>query len=201
MIQFSSVQSLSLVQIFVTPWIAACQASLSISNSQRLPKLMSIESEMPSNHLILSCPLLLLPSIFPSIRVFSNESVLRIRWPKYWSFSFNISPSNEYLGVISFRIEWFDLVAVQGTLKNLLQHHSSKASVLWHSAFFVVQLSHPYMTTGKTIALTRWTFVCKVMSLLFNMLPRLVIGFLQRSKCLLISWLLSLSAVILEPPK
>ena len=175
--QFSSVQSLSHVQLFVTPWIAACQASLPITNSRSLLKLMSIKSLMPSNHLILCCPLLLLQSIFPNIRVFSNESVLRIRWPKYWSFSFSISPSNEYSGVISFRIDWFDL-SVQGTLKSL-QHHSSKASILWHSAFFMVQLSHPYMTTGKTIALTRWTFVGKVMSLLFNMLSRLVIIFFQ----------------------
>ena len=150
----------------MTPWTAARQASLSITNSQSLLKLMPIESVMPSNHLILCCPLLLPPSIFPSIRVFSNESALRIRWPKYWSFSFNISPSNEYSGQISFRMDWFDLLAVQGTLKSLLQHHSSKASILWHSAFFVVQLSHPYMTTGKTIALTRQTFVGKVTSLL-----------------------------------
>ena len=156
---------------------------------------------MPFNHLILCCPLLLLPSIFPSIRVFSNESVLHIRWPKYWSFSFNISPSNEYSGLISFRMDWLDLLAVQGTLKSLLQHHSSKASILWCSAFFTVQLSHPYMTTGKTIALTRPTFVGKVMSLLLNMLSRLVITFLPRSKHLLISWLQSPSAVILEPPK
>uniref|UniRef100_A0AC11ESE5 Uncharacterized protein n=1 Tax=Ovis aries TaxID=9940 RepID=A0AC11ESE5_SHEEP len=150
---------------------------------------MSIELVMPSNHLILCHPLLLLPSIFPSIRVFSSESVLRIRWPKYWSFSFSISPSNEYSGLISFRMDWLDLLAVQGTLKSVLQHHSSKASIFWHSAFFIVQLSHPYMTTGKTIALTRWTFVGKVMSLLFNMLPRLVITFLPRTKCLSISWL------------
>ena len=143
---------------------------------------MSIESVMPSSHLTLCCPLLLLPSIFPSIRIFSNESVLHIRWPKYWSFSFSISPSNEYSGLISLRIDWFDLLAVQGTLKSLLQHHSSKASILRHSAFFMVQLSHPYMTTGKTIALTRWTFVGKIMSLLFNMLSRLVIAFLPRSK-------------------
>ena len=153
-------------QLFVTPWTAACQASLSITNSQSLPKLMSIESVMPSNHLILCCPLLLLPSIFPSIRVFSNESVLHIRWPKYWACSFNISPFNEHPGLISFRMDWLDLLAVQGTLKTLLQHHSSKASVLRHSAFFLVQLSHPYITTGKTLALTRWTFVDKVMSLL-----------------------------------
>ena len=157
----------------MTPWTAAHQASLSITNSQSLLKLMSIESVMPTNHLIVCRPLLLLPSIFPSIRVFSN---LRIRWPKYWSFSSSISPSNEYSGLISFRIDWLDLLAVQGTLKSLLQHHSSKASILQHSAFFRVQLLHPYMTTGKTIALTRWTFVGKVMSLLFNMLSRLVIG-------------------------
>ena len=162
---------------------------------------MSIESVMPSNHLILCHPLLLLPSSFPSIRVFSNESVLCIRWPKYWSFSFDISPSNEYSGLISFRMDWLDLLAVQGILKRLLQHHSSKASILWCSAFFIVQLSHPYTTTGKTIALTRLTFVGKIMSLLFNMLSRLVIAFLPRSKHRLISWLQSLSAVILEPKK
>ena len=156
---------------------------------------------MPSNHLLLYLPLLLLPSIFPSLKVFSNELVLRIRWPKYWSFSFSISPSNEYSGLISFRIDWFDLLAVPGTLKSLLQHHSSKASILWCSAFFIVQLSHPHMTTGKTIGLTRWTFVGQVMSLLFNVLSRLVIAFLPRSKCLLISWLQSPSAVILEPRK
>ena len=152
---------------------------------------------MPSNHFILCHPLLL-PSIFPSIRVFSNESLLHIRWPKYWSFSFSISPSSEYSGLISFRIDWLDLLAVQGTLKTLLQHQSSKASILWHSAFFTVQLSHPYTTTGKTIALTRWTFVDEVMSLLLNMLSRLVVAFLPQSKRLLISWLQSLSAVILE---
>ena len=163
-------------------------------------KLMSIKSVMPSNHLILCCPLLLLPSIFPSIRAFSNESALRIRWPKYWSFSFNISPSNEHPGLISFRTDWLDLLAIQGTLKSLLQHHSSKASVLWCSAFFIVQLSHPYMTTGKTIALTRWIFVGKVIALLFNMLSRLLTAFLPRSKCLLISWLQSPCAVLLEPP-
>ena len=156
-----------------------------------------IESVMPSNYLILCHPLILLPSIFPSIRVFSNESVLHIRWPKYWSFSFSISPSNEHPGLISFRMDWLDLLAVWGTLKSLLQHHSSKASILQCSAFFIVQLSHPYMTTGKTIALTRWTFVGKVMSLLFNMLSRLVVTFLPRSKHLLISWLQSPSAVIL----
>jgi len=161
---------LSHVQLFATPWTAARQASLSYPISQRLLKLMSIASMMPSNHLIL-CHLLLLPSVFPSIRVFSSKSTLHIRWSKYWSFSFNISPSNEYSGLISFRIDWFDL-AVQGTLKSLLQHHSSKTSVLWHSAFFMVQFSHPYMTTGKTIALTIWTFIGKVFSLLFNTLSR-----------------------------
>ena len=155
---------------------------------------------MPSNHLILCRPLLLLPSIFPSIKVFSNESDLHIRWPKYWSFSFNISPTNEYPGLNSFRMDWLDSLAVQGTLETLLQHHSSEASILLHSAFFLVQLSHPYMTTGKTIALTRWTLVCKVMSLLLNILSRLVITFLPRSKRLLIYWLQSPSAVILEPP-
>ena len=162
---------------------------------------MSIKSVMSSNHLFLCHPLLLLPSIFPSIRVFFKESVLCIRWPKYWSFSFSLSPSNEYSGLISFRIDWLDLLAVQGTLKSLLQHHSSKASILCCSAFFMAQLSHPYMTTGKSTALTRWTFVSKVMSLLFNMLSRLVVAFLPRSKRLLISWLQSPSAVILEPPK
>ena len=199
--QFSSVQSLSLVQLFATPWIAARQASLSITNFRSLLKLMSIESVMPSNHLVLCRPLLLLPPIPPSIRVFSNESTLHIRWPKYWSFSFSISPSSERPGLISFRIDWLDLLAVQGTLKSLIQHHSSKASILWRSAFFTVQLSHPYMTTGKTIALTRQTFVGKVVSLLLNVLFRLVITFLPRSKRLLISWLQSPSAVILEPPK
>ena len=197
----SSVQSLSCVQLFVTQWTAACQASLSITNSRSLLKLMSIESVMPSNHLILCHPLLLPPSIFPSIRVFSNESVLPIRWPKDWSFSFSISPVNEYSGLISFRMDWLDLLAVQGTLKSLLQHHSSKASVFRCSAFFIVQLSHPYMTTGKTRALTGWTFIGKVMSLLFNMLSRLVITFLPRGKHLLISRLQSPSAVILEPRK
>ena len=175
--QFSSVQSLSQVRLFPTPWTTARQAFQSIINSWSLPKLMSIRLVMPSSHLILCCPLLLLPSIFPSIGVFSNESVLHIRWPKYWSFSFNISPSNEHPELISFRMDWLDLLAVQGTLKSLLQHYSSKASILQHSAFFIVQLSHPYMTTAKTIALTRWTFVDKVMSLLFNMLSRLVITF------------------------
>ena len=176
----SSVQPLSPIQNFENPWTAARQASLSITNSWSLIKLMSIESVILSNHLILYCPLLLLPSTFPSIRVFANQSVLHIRWPKYWSFS--ISPSNEYSGLISFKIDWFDLLAVQGTLKSLLQHHSSKASTLQCSAFFIVQLSHPYMTTGKTTALTRWTFVGKLMSLLFNMLSRLVIAFLPKSK-------------------
>ena len=189
--QFSSVQSLSCVQLFATPWTAACQAFLSIANSQSLFKLMSMDSVMPSSHLIFSCPILLPPSIFPSIRVFSNESVLHIRWPKYWSFSFSISPSNEYSGLISFRMDWLDLLAVQGTLKGLLQHHSSKASILQYSAFFIVQLSHPYMTAGKTITLTRWTFVGKVMSLFVNMLSRLVITFPPRSKHLSISWLQS----------
>ena len=159
---FSSVQSLSRVRLFATPWTTACQASLSITNSRSLLKLMYVESVMPSNRLIFCRPLLLLPSIFPSIRVFSNESTLFMRWPKYWSFSFNISPSNEHSGLISFRMDWLDLLAVQGTLKSLLRHHSSKASILWHSAFFIVQLSHPYMTTVKTTALTRWTFVGKV---------------------------------------
>ena len=200
-IQFSSVQSLSHTQIFVTPWAAAHQASLSINNTQSLLKLMSIESVMPSNHLILCHPLLLLPSIFPSIRVFSNESVLCIRWPKCWSFSFSLSPSNEYSGLISFRTDKLDLLSVQGTLKSLLQHHSSKASVLQHSAFFIAQLSHPYMTTGKTTALTVWTFASKAMCLLFNMLCRFVMAFLLRSKCLLISWLRSPSSAILEPKK
>ena len=185
---FSSVHLLNCVQLFVTPWTAACQASWFITNSWSLFKLMSIESVTPSNHLILGCsPLLLLPSIFSSIRVFSDESVLHIMWPKYWSCS--ISPSNEYSGLISFRMDWLDLLAVQGTLKSLPQHHSSKASILQCSAFFTVQLSHPYMTTGKIVALTRQTFVGKVMSLLFNMLSRLVTTFLPRSKRLLISWL------------
>ena len=173
----NSVQSLSHVQLFATPWTAACQASLSITNSRSLLKLMSIESVMPSNHLIFHRPRLLRPSIFPSIRVFSNELVLHIMWPKYWSFSFSVSLSNEYSGLISFRMDWLDLLAVQGTLRSLLQHHSSKASILQRSVFFIVQPSHPYMTTGKIIALTRWNFVGKVMSLLFNMLSRLVGSF------------------------
>ena len=197
--QFSSVAQSG--WLFATSETAACHASLSITNSLSSPKIISIELVIPSNHLILCDHLLLLPSIFPSIRVFSNESPLRIRWPKYWSFSFSISPFNEHPGLISFRMDWLDLLAVQGTLKSLLQHHSSKASILRCSTFFTVQLSHPYMTTRKTIALTGWTFVDKVMSLLFNMLSRLVIAFLQRSKHLLISWLQSPSAMILEPRK
>ena len=187
-VQFSSAQSLSHVWLFVTPWTTAHQAFLSFTNAQSLLKLMSIESVIPSNHLILCCPLLLLPSIFPSIRVFSNKSVLRIMWPMYWSFSFSISPFNAYSGLISFRMDWLDLLAVQGTLKSL-QHHNSKASIPQLSAFFMVQLSHPYMTTGKAIALTRQTFVSKVMSLLFNMLSSCIRAFLSRSKHLLISWL------------
>ena len=187
-ISINTVQSLSCVQLFVTPWTAAQQASLSITNSWRLPKLTSIESVIPSNHLILCHPLLLLPSIFPRIRVFSSESALPIKWPKYWSFGF-ISLSNKYSGLISFGMDWLDLLAVQGTLKSLLQHHSSKASILQCSAFFIVQLSHPYMTIGKSIALTRWTFVGKVMSLIFNKLSRLLITLLSRRKRLLISWL------------
>ena len=180
---------------------AACQVSLSITSYQSLLKLKSIESVMPSNHLILCHPLLLLPSIFPRIRVFSNESVLRIRWPEYWGFSFSISPSNEHPGLISFRMDWLDLLTVQGTLKSLLQHHSSKASILQCSAFFIVKLSHPNLATGKAIALTRRTFVIKIMSVLFKMLHKFVIAFLQRSKHLLISWLQSPSAVILEAKK
>ena len=179
----------------MTPWTVAHQASLPITDSQSLPKLMSIESVMPSNHLILCRPFSSGPTVF------SNESALHIRWSKYWSFSLSISPYNEDPGLIFFRMDWLDLLAVQGALKSLLQHHSSKASILRLSAFFTVQLSHPYMTTGKTMALTRWNFVGKVMSLLFNMLSRLVITFLPRSKHLLISWLHSPSAVILEPPK
>ena len=195
LIQFSSVQSLSHVWLFATPWIPAHQASLSITNSWSLLKLMSIKSVMPSTHLILCRPLLLQPAIPPSIRVFYNESTPHMRWPKYWSFSFSISPSNEHPGLISFRMDSLDLLAVQGTLKSLLQHHSSKASIFRHSAFFTVQLSHPYMTTGETTALNRRTFVGKVIiPLLFNMLFRLVITFLPRSKCLLILWLQSPSA-------
>ena len=201
-IKYSSVQFSSVTQCptCCDPMIVAHQASLSITSSQSLFKLMSIKLAMQSNHFILCRPLLLLPSIFPSIRVFSNESALRIRWPKYWSFSFNISPSSEHSGLISFSMDWLDLLAVQGTLQSL-QHHSSKASILQCSAFFTVQLSHPYMTTGKTIALTRQTFVGKVMSLLLNMLFTLVITFPPRSKHLLISWLQLSSAVILEPPQ
>ena len=186
--------------LFATPWTAARQASLSFTNYRSLLKPMSIVSVMPSNQLIHCCPLLLLPLICPSITVFSNKSFL-ITWPQYWSFSFSISSSNEYSGLTSFRMDWFDLLAVQGTLKSLFQHRSSNASILQCSAFFRVQLSHPYMTTGKTIALTRWTFVGKVMSPLFNMPSKLVITFLPRSKRLLISWLQSPSAVILEPKK
>ena len=192
---------LSRVRLLVTTRIAAGQATLSITSSQRFLKPMSIESVMPSNHLILCRPLLLQPTIFPSIRVFSSVSVLCIRWPVYWSFSFSISPSNEYSGLILFMMDWLDLLAVQGTLKSLLQHHSSKSSLLQCSAFFIVQISHPYVTTGKTIALTRWTFADKVMSLFFNMLSKLVMTFLPKSKCLLISLLQSPSAGILEPPK
>ena len=169
---FSLVQSLSRVQLFTTPWTTACQGSLSVTNSRSSPRLISIKLVMPSNHLILCHPFLPLPSIFPSIRVFSNESALLIRWPKYWSFSFSISPSNEHSGLISFRIDWLDLLAVQGTLKSLFQHHSSKTSILWRSAFFIVQLSHPYMTTGKTIALTRQTFADKVIREAINYKPQ-----------------------------
>ena len=194
----SSVLLLTHVWLFETPWTAACQASLSITNSGSLLKLKSIKLVMPSNHLILCHPLLLLPSILPSTGVFSNEAVLHIRWPKYWSLSISSSPSSsEYSELISFRMDWLDLLAVQGTFKGLLQNHSSKASILRRSAFFMVQLSHPYMTTGKTITLTRWTFVGNIMSLL----SRLVIAFLPRSKRLLISWLQSPSAVIWEPKK
>ena len=181
--------SRSVMSDTVTLWTAACQASLFFTNSRSLLKLMSIESVMPSNHFILCCLLLLLPSIFPSIRIFSKESVLHISWPKYWCFSFSISAFNEYSGLISFRMDWLDLLAVQGILKSLLQHYSAEASIISHSAFFIVQLSHPHMTTGKTIALTRRTFVGQVMSLLFNMLSRSVITFLPRSKRLLILWL------------
>ena len=195
---FSSVRLHSHVSLFVTPWAAARQASLSITNFWSLLKLMSIESVMSSNHLILCHLLLSLPSIFPSIRVFFNESPLRIRWPKYWSFCFSISLSNEYSMLISFRIDWFDLLAIQGSR---LQHHSLKASIFQHSAFFMVQLSHLYMTTGKTGGLTIRAFVGKVISLLFTMLSRFVIAFFPRSKCLLISWFQSPSAVILEPKK
>ena len=195
---FGSVQSLSRVRLCYP--MKRSTPGLPVHHSQSLLTLVFIELVMPSNQLILCRPLLLLPPILPSIRVFSNESACRIRWPKYWSFSFNISPSNEHPGLISFRMDWLDLLAVQGTLKSPLQHHSSKPPILC-SAFFIVQLSHPYMTAGKTIAWTRQTFVDKVTSLLFNTLSRLVITFLPRSKCLLISWLQSPSAVILEPPK
>ena len=198
---FDSCGSFCCLQHFVTPWTATRPASLSFTISQNLLKLMSIELVMPFNHLILCHPLLYLPSIFPIIRVFSNESVLCIRWPKYWSFSVSISPSNEYSGLISFRIDWFDILIASGTNKSLFQHHSSKAPILQCSAFFMVQLSHPYMTTGKTIALTILTFIGKIMSLLFNMLSRLVIAFLPRSKHLLISWQQSPPTVILEPKK
>ena len=191
-VKFSSVQLLSCVRLFAAPWTAACQASLSITNSWSLPKLMSIESVTPSNHLILCPPLLLLPSVFPRIRVFSNESVFHIRWPKYWSFSFNVSPSNEHSGLISFRMDCLDLLVIQGTLKSLLQHHSSKASILWCSTLTSI---HDYW---KNHSLSRWTFIGKVMSLLFNMLSRWVIPFLPRGKCLLISWLQASHAVIFE---
>ena len=196
-VQFSLVQALSRIQLFATPRIATCQASLFITNSWSLLKLMPIESVMPSSHLILCHPLLLLPPIPPSIRIFSNKSTLLIRWPRYWSFIFSTSPSKEHPGLISFKMDLLDLLAVQGTLKSLLQHHSSKASIFRHSAFFIVQLSHPYMATGRT----RRTFVGKVTSLLFNMLSRFVVTFLPRSKHLLISWLQSPSAVIWSPPK
>ena len=201
-IKYQSVQfSRSVMSDSATPWIAARQASLSITNSWSSLRLASIESVMPSSHLILGRPLLLLPPIPPSIRVFSNEATLRMKWPKYWSFSFSIIPSKELPGLISFRMDWLDLLAVRTALKSLLQHHSLKASILRRSAFFTVQLWHPYLTTGKTIALTRWTLVGKVMSLLLNMLSRLVLTFLPRSKRLLISCLQSPSAVILEAPK
>ena len=201
LIPIAVVQSLGQVWLFLNAWTAEPQASLSFTNYWSLLKLISFESVMPSNHLILCPPLLLLPSIFPSIRVFSNELGLYIRWPKYCSFSFSINLSNEYSGLISSRIDWIDLLAVQGNLKSFSKHHSLKASILWHSAIFMVQISHPYMTTGKTIALPRQTFVNKETSLLFNMLSRLVIAFLPRSKRLLISWLKSPSAVILKPKK
>ena len=198
-VQFSSVTQSC--PTLCDPMIAEHQAFLSITNSQSFLKLISIESVIPSSHLILCRPLLLLPPIPPNIRDFSNKSILHLRWPKYWSFSFSISPSNEHSGLISFRMDWLDLLAVQRTLKSLLQQHSSKTSILWCSAFFIVQISHPYMTTGKTVALTRWTFVGKVMSRFFKIQPRLVITFLPRSKHLLISWLKSPSAVIFGPKK
>ena len=196
-----SVQLLSPVWLFATPWTTACQASFTSPTPRVYSNTCPLSQWCHPTISSSAVPFLLPSSIFPSIRVFSNESVLLIRWPKYWSFSFSISPSNGYSGLISFMMDWLDLLAVQGTLKTLLQHRSSKASILQCSAFFRVHLSHPYMTTGKTIALTRWTFVCKVMSLIFNNLLRLVITFLPRSKCLLISWLQSQCAVILEPPK
>ena len=200
LVQFSSVQWLSRVLLFETPWIST--PGLAVHHQLLSPlRLTSIESVMPSSNLILCRPLLLLPPIPPSIRSFSNESTLLMRWTKYWSFSFSIIPSKEIPGLISFGMDWLDLFAVQGTLKSLLHHHSSKASILWRSAFFIAQLSHPYMTTGNTIALTRQTFVSKVMSLLLNMLSRLDITFLPRSKRLLIPWQQSPSAVILEPPQ
>ena len=189
-LNFVVVQSVSCVSLFVTPWAAVCQASLSFTLSQSLLSFMFTELVLQPNHLILCCPLLL-PSIFPSMRIFSNESALCIRWPKYWSFRFSISPSSEYSGLISFRTDWFDFLAVQGTLKSLLQHHSTKASIPRCSSFFMIQLSHPYMTTGKTIALTIWTFIGRVMSLFLNTLSRFVIAFLPRRKHLLISWLQS----------
>ena len=201
MIFVAVVQSLSPVWLVVTPWTAAHQASQSLTISQSLLKLMSIDSVMPSDCLVFCCSLLLLPSVFPRIRVFSNELAFHIWWPKYQSFSFSISPSDEYSGLICLRTDWFDLLAMQGTLRSLLQHNSLKASALWCSAFFMAQLSHPHMTTGKTIALTRWTFVGKVMSLLFNTLSRFVVAFLSRSMCLLVSWVQSPSTVILEPKK
>ena len=197
----SSVQLLSHVQLFATPWTAAHQASLSFTISRSLLKLVSIESVMPSNHLILYCHLLLCLQSFPASASFQMSQLFASGWPRDWSFSFSISPSNECSALISFRIDWFDLLAVQGTLKSLLQHHSLKASILWCSVFFMVQLSHPYMPTGKTIDLTLWAFVSKAASLLFNMLFRLVIAFLPKSNCLLILWLPSPSAVILEPKK
>ena len=199
LVQFSSVAQSC--PTLCDPWLVACQASLSITNSQSSLRLTSIESVMPSSHLSFCRPLLLMPPIPPSIRVFSNESSLHMRWPKDWSFSFSISPCKEHPGLISFRMDWSDIFAVQGTLKSLFQHHSPKRSILQPSAFFTVQLSHPYVTTGKTIALTRQNFVGKIMSLLLNMLSRLVITFLPGSKHLLISWLQSPTAVILEPPK
>ena len=202
MFKFSSVQfSRSVMSDSLQPHESQHTRPPCPSPSPRACSNSSIESVMPYNHLFLFCSLILLPSVFPSIKVFSNESALRMRWPKYWSFSFSISPSNEHPGLICFRMDWLDLLAVQGTLKSLLQHHSSKASILWCSAFFIVQLSHLYMTTGKTIPLTRWAFVGKVMSLLFNMQSRLVITFLPRSQHLLISWLQSPFVVILEPRK